>query len=298
MNGNLEFILKSSIRRKYEVSLLPEQSTHLNKIRHRVGQFIEKPMVNRVIMSVIVINAITLGLETSSSVMERVGPLLIIIDRVVLTFFTLELLTKLFVYGRRFFTSGWNIFDFLIIVITIIPFTGNLSILRSLRILRVLRQITLSSSMRRVVSALLRSIPGVSSVIALLVIVYYVFAVLVTNFFGASFPVWFGTIGKSMYSLFQIMALESLSDIVQPVMEQYPWAWLVFVPYILLTGFVVINLFVAVIVEAMSKQIRTDVQESKDEISSASKTEISDLFIEIDTLQRKVEDIKKMIERR
>ena len=298
MNETLEFILKSSIRRKYEVSLLPEQSTHLNKIRHQIGQFIEKPMVKRLIMFVIVFNAITLGLETSSSVMERVGPLLIIIDRVVLTFFTLELLTKLFVYGRRFFTSGWNIFDFLIIVITIIPFTGNLSILRSLRILRVLRQITLSSSMRRVVSALLRSIPGVSSVIALLVIVYYVFAVLVTNFFGTSFPVWFGTIGKSMYSLFQIMALESLSDIVQPVMEQYPWAWLVFVPYILLTGFVVINLFVAVIVEAMSKQIRTDVQESKDEISSASKTEISDLFIEIDTLQRKVEDIKKMIERR
>ena len=281
------------------MTTLPEPTSPLNRVRRRVGVFMESPLVTRAITAVIVFNAITLGLETSASVMERVGPLLLFLDDAVLAIFVAELLTKLFAFGWRYFTNGWNIFDFVIVGIALAPASGDLTVLRSLRILRVLRLVAIVPSMRKVVMALMAAIPGVSSVIALLALVYYVFAVMVTKLYGKAFPDWFGTVGDSMYSLFQIMTLESWSmGIVRPVMEQYPGAWMVFVPFILMTSFAVINLFIAVIVNAMTEQSQAESAALKEEMHAVTEAEASALVQRMEALQRQMDEIKGMLEKR
>ena len=253
----------------------------------------------RFITAIIVFNALALGLETSDSVMERFGPLLQFFDRAVLAIFVAELLAKLFAFGWRFFTSGWRIFDFLIIGIALTPGSGDLTVLRSLRLLRMRRLVATVPSMRKVVTTLMAAIPGVASVIALLALVYYVFAVLVTNHFGEAFPDWFGTVGESMYSLFQIMTLESWSTgIVRPVMAQYPNAWLVFVPFILMTSFAVINLFIAVMVNAMTEQSQAESEARKEKIHAVTEAEASALMQRMEALQRQMDEIKGMLEKR
>ena len=281
------------------MTALPEANSPLNRVRRRVGVFMESPLVTRAITAVIVFNAITLGLETSASVMERVGPLLLFLDDAVLAIFVAELLAKLFAFGWRYFTNGWNIFDFVIVGIALAPASGDLTVLRSLRILRVLRLVAIVPSMRKVVMALMAAIPGVSSVIALLALVYYVFAVMVTKLYGKAFPDWFGTVGDSMYSLFQIMTLESWSmGIVRPVMEQYPGAWMVFVPFILMTSFAVINLFIAVIVNAMTEQSQAESAALKEEMHAVTEAEASALVQRMEALQRQMDEIKGMLEKR
>ena len=278
---------------------LPEPDSPLNRLRRRVGIFMESRGTTSVITTIIVFNALALGLETSDSVMERFGPLLQFLDRAVLAIFVVELLAKLFAFGSRFFASGWRIFDFFIIAIALAPATSDLTVLRSLRLLRVRRLVAVVPSMRKVVMTLMAAIPGVTSVTALLALVYYVFAVLVTNHYGTAFPDWFGTVGESMYSLFQIMTLESWSTgIVRPVMEQYPNAWLVFVPFILMTSFAVINLFIAVIVNAMTEQSQAESEAPKEEIHAVSEAEASALMQRMQALQRQMDEIKGLLERR
>ncbi len=221
----------------------------------RAQAVLESKTFQRTITAVIVLNAITLGLETSSSVMAQAGELLVAVDRLCLAIFVAELAAKLVVYRTRFHHDPWNIFDFIVVGIALMPATGSLSVLRALRILRVLRLVSAVPSMRRVVTALLYVIPGMGSIVTLLALVFYVFSVMATKMFGASFPQWFGTVGGSAYSLFQIMTLESWSmGIVRPVMEVYPYAWMFFLPFILLTSFTVLNLFIGIIVDAMQSQ--------------------------------------------
>jgi voltage-gated sodium channel len=135
------------------------------------------------------------------------------------------------------------------------PATGNLSVLRALRILRVLRLVSAFSSIRHVVTGLLNAIPGMGSILFLLVLINYIFAVLTTKLYGANFPKFFGTIGASFYTLFQIMTLEGWSgDVVRPVMAKHPFAWVVFVPYTIVVTFAVLNLFIGIVVDAMQSQ--------------------------------------------
>ena len=201
---------------------------------------------------VIAVNAVTLGLETWPLAMQAAGPLLLALDTLALWFFTVEIGLKLWLYRGRFFRDPWNVFDFLIVAVAWVPTSGPLSVLRALRIVRALRLLSIVPQMRTVIGALFQALPGMGSVIAVLALVFYVAAVMATKLFGADFPDWFGSIGASMYSLFQIMTLESWSmGIVRPVMEQQPLAWLFFVPFIIVTSFAVLNLFIALIVNSM-----------------------------------------------
>lgn len=214
---------------------------------------LDNPRTEWFITGVIVLNAITLGLETSKAAMDAYGPVLLAIDAIVLAIFVVELSARIFVHRLAFFKDPWSLFDFFVVAIALIPSTGNLSVLRALRILRVMRLITVVPSLRRVVGGLIAALPGMGSIVALLALIYYVFAVMATKLFAASFPEWFGNIGASAYSLFQIMTLESWSmGIVRPVMEVYPLAWLFFIVFILLTTFAVLNLFIAIVVDAMT----------------------------------------------
>ena len=221
-------------------------------VQQRLAQWLEKAWVNNVIVGVIVANAIILGLETSETLMASIGGLLVFLDRLCLAIFTLEIALKFVAYGRRFFTNGWNIFDLLIVVIALMPTAGGLSVLRALRILRVLRVISVAPRLRRVVEGFVTALPGMASVFLLMAIIFYIGSVMATKLFGAAFPEWFGNLGLSAYSLFQIMTLESWSmGIVRPVMEQFPYAWMFFVPFIMVTTFAVVNLLVGLIVNSM-----------------------------------------------
>ncbi|WP_176342424.1 ion transporter [Oceanibaculum nanhaiense] len=230
----------------------------------RLKGFIESGAFQNFIIGVIIVNAVTLGLETSATAMNLAGPVLIVLDRIALSIFIIEIVLKLVVYRLRFFRDAWNIFDFLVVGVTLMPAGEGVSVLRSLRILRVLRLISVVPSLRKVVHALLRAIPGMGSVVALLSLVFYVAAVMATKLFGASFPDWFGSIGASFYTLFQVMTLESWSmGIVRPVMEVYPYAWLFFIIFILLTTFAVLNLFIAIIVDAMAQEHHAEEGETR-----------------------------------
>ncbi len=241
-------------------------------MRERIGAFVEAPRIQRFITALIILNAISLGLETSPEVRARIGDILAVIDWVVLTIFVVEIVMKLFAKRLDFFKNGWNVFDFIIVSIALVPAAGPFYILRALRILRVLRLISVVPQMRRVVQALVTAIPGLLSIVALISLIFYISAVLATNLFGPVFQEWFGTIGASMYSLFQIMTLESWSmGIVRPVMKVYPYAWIFFVPFIMVTSFAVINLFIGVIVDAMQT-----VQEERVEEFDADAQHIED----------------------
>ncbi|WP_299372310.1 ion transporter [uncultured Tateyamaria sp.] len=220
--------------------------------RTRLTATLESARVSNFIIAVIIVNAITLGLETSQAAMDFAGPVIILIDRVCLTIFVAEIILKLIAYGGRFFRNGWNLFDFVIVGIALIPGSAGLSVLRALRILRVLRVISVAPRLRRVVEGFVTALPGMGSVFLLMALIFYIGAVMATKLFAASFPDWFGNLGLSAYSLFQIMTLESWSmGIVRPVMEIYPYAWLFFVPFIMVTTFAVVNLLVGLIVNSM-----------------------------------------------
>ncbi len=233
------------------------------QLHNLLKNFIESRFINIFITLVILINAITLGLETSKELVSKIGNILIYVDKIALSIFVIELLIKLFVYRLSFFKSGWNVFDFIIVTIALIPTSGPLSILRAFRIFRALRLLSMVPSMKKVIQAMFYAIPGIASVGTIIVLIFYISAVLVTNFFGDKFEDWFGSIGESMYSLFQIMTLESWSmGIVRPVMEEYPYAWAFFVPFILVTTFAVLNLFIGIIVDAMQQQTNEDENKS------------------------------------
>ncbi len=262
---------------------------------------IELQWFQRFIIAVIVVNAVTLGLETSKSAMSAAGTLILLLDKLALTIFVIEITAKLVVYRLRFFRDPWNIFDFLIVTISLAPASEGLSVLRALRILRALRLISAVPKMRLVVQALLNSIPAMSSVIALLSLLYYIAAVMATKLFGERFPDWFGTIGSSLYSLFQIMTLESWSmGIVRPVMEVYPFAWAFFVPFILIATFAVLNLFIAIVVNSMQDAASAASNEEAaavhEEIAQVQATE-DKVLRELRALRAELADVKAAVAR-
>ena len=252
--------------------------------------FIESRFINIFITLVILINAITLGLETSEELVSKIGNMLIYVDKIALSIFVIELLIKLFVYRLSFFKSGWNFFDFIIVTIALIPPSGPLSILRAFRIFRALRLLSMVPSMKKVIQAMFYAIPGIASVGTIIVLIFYISAVLVTNFFGNKFEDWFGSIGESMYSLFQIMTLESWAmGIVRPVMEEYPYAWAFFVPFILVTTFAVLNLFIGIIVDAMQHQTNEDENKS----NQNSKLNLEKKILSIENEIKEIKEILK-----
>lgn len=247
-----------------------------------------------VITALILVNAVILGLETSPAIMATWGPLLTWLDQALLTVFVAELAMKLVVYRGKFFQSGWNIFDFIIIAIALVPASGPLSVLRALRVLRVLRLITIIPSLKRVVGAMLSALPGMGSIIVLLVLVFYVSGVMATKLFAATEPEAFGDLGRSLYTLFQLMTLDGWSgEIVKPVLENHPFAMLFFLPFILFSAFVVLNLFIGVVVGAMQDEAQDVVATAA--LSAQAREEA--LLNEMRALRGEVEALREAMKR-
>lgn len=268
-------------------------SSHRTKLQSLIGS----RWFQNSITVVIIINAITLGLETSETMMLQMGGLLTFIDQLALKIFILEILLKLYAFRLKFFTQGWNVFDFLIVGITLLPSSGALSVLRALRILRVLRLFSIVPKLRSIVNALLEAIPGMFSIVGILLLVFYISSVLSTKLFGAAFPVWFGSIPDSMYSLFQIMTLESWSmGIVRPVLEQFPAAWLFFIPFIIITSFTVLNLFIAILVSATQSQHDAERDKELELINKEGQDERTLILEEVRGLRAEIELLRRSLQ--
>lgn len=227
----------------------------MTQIRLKVAAFMNRPVVLNTILAVIIFNAVILGLQTWGSLMVKAGPLINFLDQACLTVFVAEMLAKMFGQGLLgYFRRGWNVFDFLVVGVSLVPGAQGFSVLRALRVLRVLRVLSIAPSLRRVVEGFVTALPGMASVFLLMSIIFYIGSVMATKLFGQDFPEWFGTLGHSAYSLFQIMTLESWSmGIVRPVMVTHPHAWAFFVPFIMTTTFAVVNLLVGLIVNSMQE---------------------------------------------
>ena len=272
-----------------------------NQITQKLLNLIESNLFTFGITALILVNAITLGLETDQSITARYGGLLHWIDRIILVLFSIELLLKFYVYRFRFFRSGWNLFDLAIVAIAWVPTSGALTVLRALRILRVLRLISVVPQLRRVVSAIGHSIPGMVSVVGVLGLIFYVASVLATKLFGTypdpNMQEWFGSIGASAYTLFQIMTLESWSmGVVRPTMELFPWAWSFFIPFIIITSFAVLNFFIGIIVDSMQIVQKQEETISDEENKHITMREYKLLKEQLDLLTTKLGELQNQRE--
>ena len=247
-------------------------------MQSKLQAFVENNAFQRVIIILIVINAIILGMETSPDLMQNYGSWLRFANQTILYIFIVELLLRLYAYRLRFFTQPWSLFDTAVVLIALVPTSQAFAALRALRVLRVLRLLSVVPTMRKVIEGLLAAIPGIASVASIMLLFFYVFSVVGTHLFSATFPQWFGTLGETMYTLFQIMTLESWSmGIVRPVMVEHPYAWAFFVTYILVTTFTMLNLFIAIIVNAMHSDEDAQAQSDRRELRQALSDEIQGL---------------------
>ncbi|MEO1266247.1 MAG: ion transporter, partial [Pseudomonadota bacterium] len=253
--------------------------------RARATALLADPRFERAIIILIVVNAVTIGLETSAAVMSRFGLLLDVLDNIIISIFAAEIALRLYVHGQKFWRDPWNWFDFIVVAVALIPASESFSVLRALRILRVLRLISALPSLRRVVNSLLSAIPSMGSIVLLLALVNYVAGVMATKLYGETHPELFGTIGASLFTLFQVMTLEGWAmEVVRPVMKEHPLAWLFFMPYIIIVVFAVLNLFIGIIVDAMQHQS----DDVADAVIEVTEREYENLLREIASLREDV----------
>jgi voltage-gated sodium channel len=253
--------------------------------RQKIELFVNHTKVQHTIVFLIVLNAALLGLETSPTVMQAFGAELVMLDHAILAVFILEILLLIAARGLKFFTDPWCMFDLLVVGIAVIPATESFSVLRALRVLRVLRLINKIESMRTVVAGLLNSLPSLASVAGLTAIIFYVFSVMATNLFGRDFPELFGSMGDSAFTLFQVMTLEGWSEgVARPIMEKMPQAWIFFLLFIMISTFVVVNMFIAVIVDSLNN-LEKDTTKIKNEEHS--------IHHDVSALRQQVADQKK-----
>ncbi|MFI3325898.1 MAG: ion transporter [Clostridia bacterium] len=272
-------------------------------VQNKLKLFIENSKFENTILVIILLNAILLGLQTSQAVNQSIGTYLTVIDTICLVIFTLEILLKLFVYKFTFFKTGFNVFDFIIVLTSILSDLSFLSVFRVLRVFRVLktlksvralRMVSGVSKLNIIIKAIGKSITSILWSALLLLIIFYVFAVMGTTLFGADFPEWFGNIGSSFYTLFQVMTLESWSmGISRPVMEVFSWAWIYFVPFVLVSAFVMMNVVVGIVVNTISEATES---EKREELKLLAENKDEMLKREVLALKEQVAQIERLIE--
>lgn len=252
------------------------------------------------IVLIILINSIVLGLITSEAIYAKFGELLEFILSACVVIFTVEITLRIIAKGWRFFLNGWNIFDFLLITMALMPETGAAITFRVFRVLRALRMVSSMKKLRHIVSAILVSAPHVFWAAVLEIIIFYIFGIMGQNLFHEAFPQWFGTLGETVYTLFQVTTLESWSmGIARPVMKVYPWAWMYFVPFVMISSYIVLNVVVGVVVNATSDISEDDNISMKDKIKAkkVTNTELSEQINELKEhilrLEAKLEENKK-----
>ncbi|HWO42847.1 MAG TPA: ion transporter [Candidatus Eisenbacteria bacterium] len=218
--------------------------------RSRIAAITESAFFRRAVTFLILLNALIVGLETYPEVQRDYGSVLESADRVILGLFTVELFLR-FLGARppvEFFRSGWNVFDLVIVAVGYLPSSQFFTVARLFRILRVLRAVSAMPDLQKVVAALLRSLPSLGHIVALLALLMYVYAAVGTSMFGEAAPQHFGTLHRSLLTLFSVITLEGWVEVMGEVEPHAPAAWIYFVTFILFGTFVAMNFFVGVIV--------------------------------------------------
>ncbi|MEM0941647.1 MAG: ion transporter [Bacteroidota bacterium] len=266
--------------------------------RDRIRQFFESTFFQRFIVSIIIINSVFIGAETSPLVMKSIGSYIDFFDLLILIFFSLEIILKVIVYRSDFFRSSWDLFDFFIVSISLIPAAGSFSVFRALRIVRTLRLLKSIPKLRLIIESLLKSIPSIGWITVLLSIVYYTFAVIGVNIFGEDYPKYFGDLGKSFFTLFQIMTLESWSSaIARPIMDGVPFAAVYFMSFILIATYTTLNIFIAIVVNTMNEVSLKDLQQEEEHIKGFVKEENQKLYDQLRLMESKIERLIQVNER-
>lgn len=264
--------------------------------RKYLAKILDGNKVQSFITGLIFINAITLGLETSASIKSSIGQYLQIFDNIVIFVFAVEITLKLYANGFSFFKNGWNIFDFTIVLISLIPSTGSLSVLRALRVLRILRLLKMAPRLKFIVNSLFKSLPDLIWIFILILLFYYLYSVMGTKLFGESFPELFGTLTTSMFTLFQLMTLEDwVNGVAKPIMKVFPYAYIYFISFIIITSVVVLNLIIAVIVSGLEAIQSEDRKNLFDELERDFESDKLEILTELRSLKNKLTDIENTI---
>lgn len=253
-----------------------------------LGKFVNSKLFQNSILFFILLNAILIGLETSNTVMNRYGSVIDLFSTICLWVFIIEIILRISINRFSFFKEGWNVFDLFIVLISLMPDNGVFSVFRILRTVRVLRLLSIIPKMRLISQALISSISPMLGVGILLLILFYIYAIISTHLYGERFPEWFGTIGESFYTLFQIMTFESWSmGIVRPVMEVYPSAWVVFVSFLLLASYIVLNIAIGIIVDCIGDIKADESDKNQKEILS-----------HISSLENEIRQLKSLLDKK
>ncbi len=244
----------------------------MRRVQHLCARIVALPPFNGLVIAMILLTAAGLGMETSPTVHERFGPLIRWVFHAALAVFVVEAAVKLAAVAPRFgryFGDGWNLFDFVILVLAFVPDAGELALIARLaRLLRVLRVVTVVPQLRLIVSTLVRSLPGLGYVMLLLFVIYYVYGIAGVHLFGEHDPVHWRTLGIALLTLFRVMTLEDWTDVMYAAMELHPMAWVYFVSFVMLAAVVMINLVIAVVIN--------NLQDARIEIAPAREEEDAD----------------------
>ncbi len=221
--------------------------------REKVEKLVESGVFQITVLTLIIVNAVILGADTFPGVKARFGDVLMFTDRVIIYAFVGEIILRILAEREAYIRNGWNVFDFVIVMISLLAATSGLAALRAFRVLRVLRVITVIPRMRLVVSAFLDSIPGIASVGVVLALIVYVFAVIAASLYGPDHPELFGNVFTAMYTLFQVMTLEGWPDIAATVAETHTRSWIFFLTFVMIATFTMLNLFVGIVVRVVEE---------------------------------------------
>lgn len=276
--------------------------TRLVEISHKI---ISYRLFNYFIFSLIFLSAVIIGVETYPGLAKKYHEVLMIIDKLIIGIFTIEIALKIVANGKRpwiYFSDPWNVFDFLIVVICLIPFsdTHYFAVFRILRILRILRMINIFPKLKLIISALLKSIPSMGYVIMLIGILFYVYAIVGVFVFGATDPMHFGDLHHTLVTLFKVLTLEGWTDIMNVHIYGSTddgemqiisfWPFLYFASFILIGAMIIMNLFIGVIMNSMEESQK----ELSEELNKAKNT--NDLYAHIitrlDELNNEIRSLK------
>jgi voltage-gated sodium channel len=286
---------------------MPRATLDYETSNSAIEAFLERPVVRTGITTLIIANAVVLGLLTYRASMPGYAvTLLEFLDAAITWVFVAEIGMKLFVYRFQFFREGWNVFDFFVVAVSLIPGASAFTVLRALRVLRVLRLLRFVPMMKRITEALLKSIPGMGAIVAVIILVIYVGAVMATNMYGATsnpdVQEMFGTLPDSALTLFQLMTMDGWSDLLDAVTEDgHPFAWIFFLVFIFVGSFAILNLFIALIVEALTEEQKAALDEQIEQIEAAieergSSAGVSSAIEEIRARDEAIEDTLEQVE--
>jgi voltage-gated sodium channel len=263
-----------------------------------VGRLVENRVFQSLILAVIVLNAIIIGAGTYPNVIARYGSTLDLVDDLFLWIFVVEIALRIFAHGRRpreFFRSGWNVFDFAIIVFALLPLVlgTGVTVLRLLRIVRAFRLVSAFKDLRTIVAGMVHSILPLAGVGLLMVLLTYVYAVVGTILFGSVAPDDWEQVGSAALSVFRILTLENWDELYFSVAEVGPLATLYFVSFIIVATLVVLNLVIAVFVSSVERARETELAEESSQLTREVGERLPELTDRISELRRALDQLEQ-----